>query len=295
MWYISRSKRKEGPFSERALASAIHNGELGADTLVWCSGMPSWAPLRDTALAKMLPGFQSPQAMQPQAAGAFGGGYGSYGGYGAPQYGANQFIECLRDAGSASLSLAKDPFGSLHVVIDRMDDSRVLGVGAVFHAAIALLGLLYFIIASGGAGSIGLCAKVFFFSLVPGAGLTLAILLCKVIFRGQGNFGQCLFIAGAAMIWPAVLNLLFYVVGALNVEVVIVGMVFYICLPVVIVYCGMTRTLQISERAAAVAVPLAFILMFWLIKIVIMMFIREMLEELGKLIMNRIMQSVTSF
>lgn len=66
-WWVLVNFEQHGPWPESHVLNAAAAGHLGPESLVWCAGMPEWAPLRTTALGQRL--FQAhvapPQAPAP--------------------------------------------------------------------------------------------------------------------------------------------------------------------------------------------------------------------------------------
>jgi hypothetical protein len=75
-WYIANGGRQEGPYSDEQLRALIASGKVGADTLVWSTGMENWTkaaaipgligsgqrppPIPASAAAPPLPGATAP-------------------------------------------------------------------------------------------------------------------------------------------------------------------------------------------------------------------------------------------
>lgn len=66
-WYfLDGARRRQGPVDAQQVRGALHNGEIGADALIWREGMAEWKPLREVAeFADMAAAF--PSARQPDA------------------------------------------------------------------------------------------------------------------------------------------------------------------------------------------------------------------------------------
>lgn len=43
-WHVAVNGQTSGPFNDQQLAQKIAGGEIGAETTVWCAGMPGWLP-----------------------------------------------------------------------------------------------------------------------------------------------------------------------------------------------------------------------------------------------------------
>jgi hypothetical protein len=46
-WYIAKNGARRGPYSGAELRALVQDGEVRADDLVWCDGMPAWLPARN--------------------------------------------------------------------------------------------------------------------------------------------------------------------------------------------------------------------------------------------------------
>ncbi len=69
VWYYSSHGKPEGPVSEADLRAQLRSGILEPDTLVWCEGMPDWAPATTITTWKEVP-------LPPPAGSAPGSGTG---------------------------------------------------------------------------------------------------------------------------------------------------------------------------------------------------------------------------
>jgi len=103
---------------------------------------------------------------------------------------------------------------------------------------------------------------------VPLFAFALASLLTRKVFRGQGALQSDVFIAGAALLPAAALSLIAAIVGAGNIEVVIVLTVFTLCYTILLLFTGATKLSGISEGAAVSAVALMIIATAWIAKVV---------------------------
>ncbi len=66
-WHRADDGRSQGPFSAEQMAQAAQTGRLTRDTLVWCPGMPDWAPAG--AVAQLAGLFASTPPPLPDAGG----------------------------------------------------------------------------------------------------------------------------------------------------------------------------------------------------------------------------------
>ena len=66
-WYYVSDGGRTGPVDEDALAGLVADGDVTADTLVWCEGMPDWVPYADAAVAPETGGAAVAVAAEPVA------------------------------------------------------------------------------------------------------------------------------------------------------------------------------------------------------------------------------------
>lgn len=55
MWYYQQGSNRMGPVDEATIRSLLATGQISIDTLVWTTGMASWAPLQQSSLGAGLP------------------------------------------------------------------------------------------------------------------------------------------------------------------------------------------------------------------------------------------------
>jgi len=54
-WHVAQNGQSHGPFTPEQIAESIAAGRIDRNTLVWCTGMPNWAPAVETpALAALF-------------------------------------------------------------------------------------------------------------------------------------------------------------------------------------------------------------------------------------------------
>lgn len=68
-WYFAADGVPDGPHSEEDIRSLLLIGRIGRDTLIWCEGMPQWAPLRSQTLFQdvrpLPPPLPQPSGLEP--------------------------------------------------------------------------------------------------------------------------------------------------------------------------------------------------------------------------------------
>ncbi len=176
---------------------------------------------------------------------------------------------------------AKSPVGGLQDSYAMFDDRRAIQVGIVF-AIVYELGLMLgaFIFKSkaaelaGGFGSIGdltatQFAKLLFLGLIPFASLVGASALARTIFRGKGKFAGDVYTAGAVLLPSGFFVLAASLLGAANIEVIVILALFALTYSILILYAGCSRIGSIPEAGAAPAVPVILLLSAWITKIIV--------------------------
>jgi TM2 domain-containing membrane protein YozV len=74
MWYYQQGSSRMGPVDEATIRGLLASGQISIDTLVWTTGMASWAPLQQSSLGAGLPTppsavptYQTPGQTNPNA------------------------------------------------------------------------------------------------------------------------------------------------------------------------------------------------------------------------------------
>jgi len=185
------------------------------------------------------------------------------------------------DAWQGVKLFARSPVGGLPESFALFDDQRAIHVGIVFaivYEIALLLGALIF--KSKAVGLLGVSLpigdltagqlfKVLILGLVPFASLIGACALARAIFHGTGRFAGDVYTAGAVLLPTAFLVLLASLLGAANLEVIIILSLFALTYSILILYAGCSRIGNISEAGAAPAVPIILLLSAWITKIII--------------------------
>jgi len=186
-----------------------------------------------------------------------------------------------RDAWQGIKLFAKSPVGGLPESFALFDDRRAIQVGIAFavlyEAALFLGGLIFRSKAEAMLGAwlpIGeLTAtqmfKLLVLGLVPFASLVGAGALARQIFRGTGRFSGDVYTAGAVLLPSGVLVLAAALLGAANVEVILVLAVFALTYQILMLYAGCSRIGGVSEAGAAPAVPIILLVSAWITKILV--------------------------
>lgn len=64
-WHYQDGTRAVGPVDEDSVRQRLRDGRMDGDTLVWCEGMPGWAPASGTRLADAIPPAMAPTSGPP--------------------------------------------------------------------------------------------------------------------------------------------------------------------------------------------------------------------------------------
>ena len=111
--------------------------------------------------------------------------------------------------------------------------------------------------------------KVVFLGIVPFASLTGACALARAIFRGTGRFAGDVYTAGAVLLPTGIMVLVASLLGAANLEVILILYLFALTYSILMLYAGCSRIGNISEAGAAPAVPIILLLSAWITKIIV--------------------------
>lgn len=186
-----------------------------------------------------------------------------------------------RDAWQGIKLFARSPVGGLPESFALFDDRRAIQVGIAFavlyEIALFLGGLIFKSKAQSLAGSmlpIGELAatqmfKLLAVGLVPFVSLIVAGTLARSIFRGSGRFAGDVYTAGAVLLPSGFLVLIAALLGAANVEVILVLSLFALTYSILMLYAGCHRIGGISEAGAAPAVPIILLASAWITKIIV--------------------------
>ena len=184
-----------------------------------------------------------------------------------------------KDALQAFKLFVSNPVGGLSGAFESLGQSRAFGVGLIFGAVFALCVLLgiyrllpEWVRPQGFTGFI----KILVVSVVPFVSLFGATVVARMSFRGEGGFGHDSFISGASSLPLGCLVLLSSILGAGNIEVIAVLMLFAVCLTILMLFAGLTRICKMSERAVTIAIPLILLASAWLSKIIYVALLKEM-------------------
>jgi hypothetical protein len=183
---------------------------------------------------------------------------------------AELFSTAVREALAVFRAFASDPVGGLGRSAATLGRERqreiALVFGIFFDVAVVLAA--YKVRHMFGTPSFGDVAGMFLLGLVPILSLAGAAALARKVCRGSGSFDGDLVIASGALLPLAFVCLLGALLGAGNIEVLIVAGFFAACYAILILYGGCLHIGGIPEPAAAPAVPIMLLVTAWLTKII---------------------------
>jgi tetratricopeptide (TPR) repeat protein len=169
----------------------------------------------------------------------------------------------LEDVFRAFLSLALNPTGGLLPGMLYLEKPRVLAVGIVFEAIanFCYAGGVYL----GWRDQLKLSVfDLLLVGLVPFVTLTLILGIARAIARRRVSLAGDLFIAGASLLPVGFLALASGVSTLLGSQIMLVLTVFASCYTILMLYSGCTQIANLSERVAALLVPVMLLASGWL-------------------------------
>lgn len=176
------------------------------------------------------------------------------------------------DAWIALKSLGLDPVGGLLQTYQSLGSVRALSVsfafGLVFASCFAFVA--YQIPQLGFIPSIrGLSGffKIMIIGLTPFLSMSAACLIGSKVTNGKGDLASNFFISGVSLLPLSIFLLISATIGIKNIEVSFVLFTIAVCMTVMILFNGLTRIGQLSDKATSYAVPLIILISGWIAKI----------------------------
>lgn len=186
-----------------------------------------------------------------------------------------------KDALGAVSSLALNPVGGLEPAYSALGPARALGAGAALCVIFALVGALGVAIGSERLmmlfgmmmgvekpNSFTLFLRAFLSMLVLPAAMVGASFGARKVLSGKGPLAADLFTVGAALTPLGIALLLSSFLGVGNYELSMLLMLFAATYLVLMLFAGLTRLGGLTERAAAPAVPIVFVVSLYICKVV---------------------------
>ena len=176
------------------------------------------------------------------------------------------------DAWTALKSLGLDPVGGLLQTYQTLGSVRALSVGVAFGIAFAV----FFVLAvyripqidrlPQAAGVSGFF-KLLIVGITPFLSLAAALLIGAKVANGKGDLACKSFISGVSLLPLLIVSLISAIIGIGNIEVSLILFTVAICITVMILFNGLTRIEQLSDKAASYIVPLMLLGSAWIAKI----------------------------
>ncbi|MBD2130419.1 DnaJ domain-containing protein [Microcoleus sp. FACHB-1] len=169
----------------------------------------------------------------------------------------------LDDTLRAFLSLALNPAGGMLPGMLYLDKPRVMAVGIMFEAIanFSFLGGAYLGWREQFNSSL---FELFLVGLVPFVTLILLIGIARLIGRCRGSLAGDIFLAGASLLPAGFLALASGISPLLGSQIMLILTVFFSCYTILMLYSGCTQIANLSEKAAALLVPMLLLASGWL-------------------------------
>lgn len=170
----------------------------------------------------------------------------------------------MNDAVSTLKSLGIDPVGGLLQSYNALGEARALGVGIAFGFIFAFcfvitvgqIPMMGFYFRESGSGQF---FKLLIVGFIPFLSLSAASLIANKITHAKLGFSSNFFIAGVALLPLGLVSLVTSLIGFNNYEIVFVLSTISICITIMVLFAGLTRIGEISDKSASYTVPLMLI------------------------------------
>jgi len=176
------------------------------------------------------------------------------------------------DAWAALKSLGLDPVGGLLQTYQTLGPVRALSVGVAFGLAFAV----FFVLAAYKIPQIDMIPatkglsgflKILVVGFTPFLSLTTACVIGAKVGNGKGDLACKSFISGVSLLPLLIVSLISAVIGIGNIEVSLILFTVAICITVMILFNGLTRIEELSDKAASYIVPLMLLASAWIAKV----------------------------
>lgn len=175
-----------------------------------------------------------------------------------------------KDATDALKIFVLNPVGGLAEAFDFLGEKKAFGVGLAFGVVFTLcvvIGTYSFLPAWGRPNGLGGFVKILLGAVIPFLGLWGANCIVRAAFQGVGSAGHDSFVAGATLLPLGFAVLLSGVLGFMNFEVILGLFIFAVSFAILMLFVGLTRVCNLSERLATYAVPIMVLITGVLAKI----------------------------
>ena len=272
-WYESNGEQK-GPVTAAQLKGFAVSGELRPTDMIWKEGSPDWVTAGSVKglFPEGTPGLAPPPAPASPPLQAKSSSQGMYG----PAPDLRQATAAAKEASQEAIGALKilvtDPIGGIAKAYESLGPGKALPVGIVFLVAFFICQLVVTLIGSGvpgiGIGG-GFQFKAYMNELVAlGAMVGTLFGMCvlvRTLSRATVSFPADTFLTGVAVL-PLGAGML--IVGVLNAILrpgLFMGMlsisvwIFANALLLFLLFSGITKIYHVTERAAAIWVPLMLV------------------------------------
>ncbi len=170
----------------------------------------------------------------------------------------------MNDAVSTLKSLGTDPVGGLLQSYNALGEARSLGVGIAFGLIFALcfvftvseIPMMSFYFRRSDSGEF---FKLLVVGFIPFLGLSAASILANKITHAKLGLSSNFFIAGVALLPLGLVSLITALIGFENYKIVFVLSTVSICITIMVLFAGLTRIGELSDKSASYTVPLMLI------------------------------------
>ncbi|MDB9313708.1 hypothetical protein PN462_11410 [Spirulina sp. CS-785/01] len=182
--------------------------------------------------------------------------------------------QTVQDAVNGLKIFATNPVGGLPEFYKGLGEKRSLGVGIAFGIFFVVcfvfgFGNLFQVFAMSTNSDETPFFQVAFFGALLVISIVGSSFVTRLLFRGSGSISGDVFIAGTALLPTSFLILLIGLLGAGNLEILIVLGILAITYTILMIYTGCNKISRISESVAALAVAIMIVLSTWLFKVLV--------------------------
>ena len=270
-WYESNGEQK-GPVPASELKQMAASGQLRPTDMIWREGQPDWVAAGSVKglFPTAAPGSPPPPSSdRPFTQGMYG-----------PAPDLRQATAAAKEASQQAVGAAKlllnDPIGGIAKAYESLGPTRALPVGIVFLAVLFVIHLLAQIFGAmnldsltGGRNSGGFNFKNYLWSLVAVLLFVATLIGVCTLVRIKSNpklaFSADIFLVGTSLLPLGLSILAFGLFNSIlrpNIFLVLVDMsvlIFGFTLTVFLLFSGVTKIHQVTERAATIWVPLMLV------------------------------------
>lgn len=181
----------------------------------------------------------------------------------------------VNDAWETFRSLLGDPVGGLASAYENLGEARALGVGVAFGITFSICYAIsvlnspipqFLPTISGFKGFL----KSIPVGFVPFIGLAISAYIAGKAGKGSASASSGAFIAGTALLPIGLAFLIFSFISLGNFEIGFFLVFFALCLLILVLFSGLTKIANLSERASTLVIPLMLIGSLYVSKVIYM-------------------------